>query len=71
MTNSEIMKIHDAIHTGSLMLLEKLEKGARGKDIMPLCEMGELADIMKDLAYAEKCLAKAHYYMSEHSPSMY
>ena len=71
MTDSEIKKIHDAIHTGSLMLLEKLEKGARSKDIMPLCEMGELADIMKDLAYAEKCLAKAHYYMSEHSPSMY
>lgn len=71
MTNSEIMKIHDSIHTGALMLLEKMEKGARSKDVMPLCEMGQLADMLKDLAKAEKNLAKAHYYMSERSPSMY
>lgn len=67
MTNAEKMKMHDDFHSGVRMMLEKMEKMGREKPGWSLCEMGQLADIMKDLSMVEKNLAKAHYYSMEHS----
>jgi hypothetical protein len=53
------------------MMMDKIEKIAREKPSWSLVEMGELSDIMKDLAMAEKSIAKAHYYYSEKSDEVY
>jgi hypothetical protein len=53
------------------MMMDKIEKIAREKPSWSLVEMGELSDIMKDLATTEKSIAKANYYYSEHSEETY
>jgi hypothetical protein len=53
------------------MMMDKIEKIAREKPSWSLVEMGELSDIMKDLAMTEKAIAKAHYYYSEKSDEVY
>lgn len=47
-------------------ILEKMEKeiGERGVDRIDVSEMGKLADIVKDLAEAEKACWEAEYYRS-------
>jgi len=71
MTNEERTKLYNDFHSGVRMMMDKLEKIAREKEGWTLCEMGELADIMKDLAMTEKGIAKAHYYHSEHSEEVF
>ena len=46
------------------MLLAHMKAGmqADGMGRMDVCEMGCLADMVKDLAYAKKCCRKAEYY---------
>ena len=71
MTTEERMKLYSDFHDGVRMMMDRLEKAARSKDAWTLCEMGQMADIMKDLAMTEKAIAKAHYYHSEHSEETY
>ena len=71
MTTEERMKLYDDFHSGVRMMLDRIEKVARSESVMTLDEMGELADIMKDLAMTEKGIAKAHHCYSEKSDKMY
>lgn len=43
----------------------------RGRSIVDICELGCVADMVKDLATAYEKMAKAHYYLSEHSEEKY
>lgn len=65
MTTEERKKLYDDFHSGVRMMMDKVEKMAREKASWNLCEMGQLADIMKDLAMTEKGIAKAHHVYSE------
>ena len=71
MTTEERMKLYDDFHSGVRMMMDKLEKVARADVAMTLSEMGEIADIMKDLATTEKGIAKAHHCYSEKSDRAY
>ena len=67
MTSEERKKLYDDFHSGVRMMMDKLEKVSRAKDSMTISEMGEIADIMKDLSVVEKSIAKAHHCYSEKS----
>ena len=67
MTGEERTKLYDDFHSGVRMMMDKLEKVSREKDTMTISVMGEIADIMKDLASVEKCIAKAHHCYEEKS----
>lgn len=67
MTGEERTKLYDDFHSGVRMMMDKLEKISREKDSLTLAQMGDIADIMKDLASAEKSIAKAHHCYSEKS----
>ena len=71
MTTEERMKLYDDFHSGVRMSLDWLFKVVRSKETWTLCEMGQIADIMKDLATTEKAIAKANYYHTEHSEEVY
>lgn len=71
MTYEERKKLYDDFHSGVRMMMDKLEKIAREKEGWTLCEMGQLADIMKDLATTEKGIAKAHYMYSEKTDEVF
>lgn len=71
MTSEERKKLYDDFHSGVRMMMDKLEKIAREETGFTLAEMGEIADIMKDLAMTEKGIAKAHHCYSEHSDKSY
>lgn len=71
MTHEERHKLYCDFHSGVRMMMDKIEKIAREKPSWSLVEMGELSDIMKDLATTEKAIAKANYYYSEHSEETY
>lgn len=71
MTHEERHKLYCDFHSGVRMMMDKIEKIAREKNAWTLSEMGELSDIMKDLAMTEKSIAKAHYYYSEKSDEVY
>lgn len=67
MTHEERNKLYCDFHAGVRMMMDKIEKISREKTSWTLSEMGELSDIMKDLAMTEKAISKAHYYYSERS----
>ena len=71
MRAEERVKLYEDFHSGVRMMMDKIEKIVKEKSSWTLCEMGELADIMKDLAMTEKGIAKAHYYYSEKSDEAY
>lgn len=71
MTTEERKKLYDDFHSGVRMMMDKIEKIAKEKSSWTLCEMGEMSDIMKDLAMTEKGIAKAHHYYSEKSDEAY
>ena len=71
MTTEERMKLYGDFHSGVRMMMDKLEKIARADVAMTLSEMGELADIVKDLSCVEKNIAKAHHCYSEKSDKVY
>ena len=71
MTSEERMKLYNDFHSGVRMLMDKITEVAQKKSTWSLCEMGTLADIMKDMAVTEKSIAKAHMYYSEHSVETY
>ena len=71
MTSEERMKLYDDFHSGTRMMMDRLEKIARDGGAMTLSELGELADMMKDLSCVEKNIAKAHHCYSEKSDKVY
>ena len=71
MTSEERMKLYNDFHSGVRMMMDKITEVAKKKESWTLCEMGQLADIMKDLAMTEKGIAKAHYMYTEKSDESY
>lgn len=64
-------ELRKKICSGIDMVIEKSEKISREKKEWSLAELGEMSDIVKDLAESLKDIAKAHYYFSEHSMEKY
>ena len=71
MTNEERMKLFSDFHSGVRMFMDKIEKISREKQTWTLMELGEVADIMKDLAKTEKNIAKTHMIYTAHSEEVY
>lgn len=71
MTTEERTKLYNDFHSGVRMMMDKISSIAREKERWSLGEMGELADIMKDLAMTEKGIAKAHWCYSQKSEEVY
>ena len=71
MTNEERKKLYDDFHSGVRMMMDKITDIARKKESWTLCEMGQMADMMKDLAMTEKGIAKAHHLYAEKSDESY
>lgn len=64
MTHETILKNTQDLEKGVRMMLDRLEKTKNDTELS-LCEMGVIADIVKDMAKANKDIVKAHYLMSE------
>lgn len=71
MTNEEMKKIHERIYKGLDMISEKAEMIGRAKSEWSLCELGDMADIQKDISESFKNLIKVHVMTSEHSVEKY
>lgn len=71
MTADEITEMMHRIHRGLDMVSEKAEKIGREKSEWSLCELGQMADIEKDIAKTLKYLVKVHIMTSEHSIEKY
>ena len=71
MTAEEINKMKTRIYSGLDMVSEKAEKIGRAKTEWSLSELGEMADIEKDMAKTFKCLIKTHLMLNEHSIEKY
>lgn len=68
MTHEEIK---EQVHTGIEMVFEKLERMGTNKKGWSLCELSDVADILKDVTEAHKNLIKAHYYSDNRSDEVY
>lgn len=71
MNKEQRAKLHEDICMIMNAITSKLTKISKEGHPMTLTEMSEVADIIKDLAHAEKNWAKAHHYTSEHSAEVY
>ena len=71
MTSEEVKKIHERIYKGLDMISEKAEMIGRAKSEWSLNELGEMADIQKDISESFKDLIKVHVMTSEHSVEKY
>lgn len=71
MTNEEIKAMKEHIYDGLRMVCEKAEKIGREKTEWSLSELGEMADIEKDMAKTFKNLIKVHIMLSQHSIEKY
>ena len=71
MNSEELHKMKDRIWSGLDMVMEKAEKSGRAKTEWSIMELGEMADIEKDMAKALKCLVKTEVMMNEHSVDKY
>jgi hypothetical protein len=71
MNSEELHKMKDRIWSGLDMVMEKAEKIGRAKTEWSIMELGEMADIEKDMAKALKCLVKTEVLMNEHSVDKY
>lgn len=71
MTNDEIKAMKERIYDGLDMVGEKAEKIGREKTEWSLCELGDMADIEKDMSETFKNLIKVHVMLSEHSIEKY
>ena len=71
MNSEELHKMKDRIWSGLDMVMEKAEKIGRAKTEWSIMELGEMADIEKDMAKALKCLVKTEVMMTEHSVDKY
>ena len=61
----ERIAMREMIEHKSADLLERLERFCAAASGLTLMEMGEVADMLKDLSEVEKNLAKAHHYENE------
>lgn len=64
MKHEEMEKINSDFYSGLKMMIEKLEKVSKEKTLT-LCEIGSIADIMKDLSKTHKNIVKVHYMLIE------
>lgn len=71
MTSEEIKEMTHRIHRGLDMVSEKAEKIGKEKSEWSLCELGQIADIEKDIAKTLKYLIKIHIMTEEHSIEKY
>ena len=71
MNTEERMKLFNDFHLGVRMFMDKIEKISREKQTWTLMELGEVADIMKDLSKTEKNIAKTHMIYSANSEEVY
>lgn len=71
MTHEERIKLFNDFHSGVRMFMDKIEKISREKQTWTLMELGEVADIIKDLSKTEKNIAKTHMIYSAHSEETY
>lgn len=65
MKHEERIAMRGMIEHKSADLLERLERFCAAASGLTLMEMGEVADMLKDLSEVEKNLAKAHHYENE------
>lgn len=65
MKHEERIAMRGKIEHKSADLLERLERFCTAASGLTLMEMGEVADMLKDLSEIEKNLAKAHHYESD------
>lgn len=65
MTHEERMVVREKVEFKSADLLERLERFCLENIGLTLSQMGEVADIIKDISEVEKNLAKAHHYEKE------
>lgn len=71
MTNEEIKKMHERIYKGLDMISEKAEMIGRAKTEWAIMELGEMADIQKDISESFKNLIKVHVMTSQYSVEKY
>lgn len=65
MTHEGIHKASDDLHKGIQMMLEKVEKVSKDLGEMDLCDLGRVANMMKDLSETHKNIVKVHWMLSE------
>lgn len=66
MTHEERMAVREKVERKSADLLERLERFCSETSGLTLSQMGEVADMLKDISEVEKNLAKAHHLEREH-----
>lgn len=66
MTHEERIAMRDMVEHKSVDLLSRLERFCSENAGLTLPQMGEVADMLKDISEVEKNLAKAHHYEKEH-----
>lgn len=67
MTHEEIQEIKDHYSLTTKGIMNKVTDICKTKKSWTLVELGEIADIIKDLSEVHKNIAKVYHYMSEKS----
>lgn len=67
MTHEEIHEIEEHYHTTTKGIMNKVTEICKTKKSWSLVELGEIADIVKDLSEVHKNIAKVYHLMSEKS----
>ena len=65
MKHEERVAVRDMIEHKAVDLFERLERFCAESSGLTLMQMGEVSDILKDLAEVEEKLAKARHYEAE------
>lgn len=65
MTHEERISMRNMIEHKSADLLERLERFCAESSGLTLMQIGEVSDVLKDLAEVEEKLAKAYHYESK------
>lgn len=65
MKHEERMAMRDMVEHKSIDLMARLERFCSENAGLTLSQMGEVADMLKDISEVEKNLAKAHHYETE------
>lgn len=71
MTHDEFCNLKERIVRGVDMVLQKAEQIGREHKLYTMEELGIMSDVTKDCAESLEKLAKANYYMAEHSSQRY
>lgn len=65
MDGEKYKHIHERLMSGIDMVSEKAEKICESESELSLCELGQVADIVKDCSKALKSIVVSESYMSE------